>query len=136
MIERTFPAVDETLADALSFVEYELEKIDCPMKTVVQLNIAIDEMFSNIVKYGYKKEGKGPVTVKLIVKDDPKTVNVRFEDRGIPYNPLTKQDPDVTLSAEDRSIGGLGIYLVKKSMDDVKYRYENGMNILTLQKYL
>ncbi len=116
-------------------IESELEKIDCPMKTVVQINIAIDEIYSNIVKHGYKGKG-GPVTVKLIERQNPHRVFIRFEDEAIPYNPLTKEDPDVTLSAEERNIGGLGIYMVKKSMDDMKYKYESGKNILSIMKLL
>ena len=115
------------------FVEAELEKIDCPMKTVIQFNIAVDEIFSNIVRYGYKGT-TGPINVKLEVKDDPKMVYMHFTDSGIPYNPLIKEDPDVTLSAEERQIGGLGIFMVKKSMDDISYRYEGDQNILTIGK--
>lgn len=122
------PAVTE-------FVEGELEKLGCPMKTTVQINIAIDELYSNIVKYGYGSES-GPISVKFIVKDDPQTVLLRFEDEGIPYNPLVKADPDITLSAEERGIGGLGIFMVKKTMDDIKYKYENGKNILTISKII
>lgn len=118
-----------------AFVEAELERIECPMKAAMQINVAIDELFSNIVRYGYPNE-PGPVTVKFVERSDPKTVYIRFEDNGIPYNPLTKEDPDITLSAEERSIGGLGIFVVKKTMDDVKYKYEDGKNILTIKKLL
>lgn len=123
------------ITQVTEFIELELQKIDCPMKTTVQINIAVDELFSNIVRYGYPNE-KGPITVKFIFHDDPKTVFIRFEDEGIPYNPLTKDDPDITLSAEERSIGGLGIFVVKKTMDDMKYKYENGKNILTIKKII
>lgn len=116
-----------------AFIESELEKIDCPMKTVVQINVAIDEIFSNIVRYGYKDKS-GPVTVELKLDDDLSTAYIKFIDEGIPYNPLKKEDPDVTLSAEERGIGGLGIFMVKKTMDDMKYEYENDKNILTLVK--
>ena len=121
------PAVTE-------FVEAELEKLDCPMKNTIQINVAIDELFSNIVNYGYPKQS-GPVTVSVIARDDPHGVCIRFEDEGIPYNPLNKEDPDVSLSVEERGIGGLGIFLVKKTMDDVKYAYDNGKNILSITKY-
>ena len=129
---------EASLADipvVTEFIEGELEKIGCPMKTVIQINIAIDEIYSNIVKYGYAQK-PGPVTVKLIEKDDPHRIYVRFADEGIPYNPLVKEDPDTTLSAEERQIGGLGIYMVKKTMDDMRYKYENGQNVLTIQKIL
>lgn len=116
-----------------AYVERELEKADCPLKAVMQINVAIDEIFSNIVQYGYG-DNPGPVTVSVTVDEDPKSVAVRFEDEGIPYNPLLKEDPDITLSAEERSIGGLGIFVVKKTMDDVSYRYENEKNILIIRK--
>lgn len=123
----------DDINEVTAFIETELEKLDCPMKAVMQINVAIDELFSNIVRYGYP-DAPGPVTVKFIAHDDPKTVYVRFEDEGIPYNPLTKEDPDITLSADERSIGGLGIFVVKKTMDDIKYKYEGGKNILTIEK--
>lgn len=115
----------------MEFAEAELEKVSCPMRAVTQINVAIDELYSNIVKYGYG-DTPGPISVRIIIRDN--VVYLRFEDEGIPYNPITKEDPDVTLSAEERGIGGLGIYMVKKTMDDVKYKYENGKNILTIQK--
>ena len=123
----------ENIPAVTEFVEGQLEKIGCPMKTVIQFNIAVDEIYSNIVKYGYPKT-PGPVTVSVIEKEDPHIVCLRFADEGIPYNPLTNQDPDVTLSADERNIGGLGIYMVKNTMDDVRYKYENGQNILTIFK--
>ncbi|MCQ2771180.1 MAG: SpoIIE family protein phosphatase [Clostridia bacterium] len=123
----------EDITTITEFVENELEKIECPLKIVTSINIAIDELYSNIVKYGYGDK-KGPATVKVDYDSFTKVVSVIFIDEGIPYNPLMKADPDVTLSAEERKIGGLGIYMVKKTMDNIKYRYENDQNILTIQK--
>lgn len=123
----------EDIENVTAFVEDELSKIGCPMKAVVQISVAIDEIFSNIVKYGY--QGKpGPVTVSVEAMEDPKRAVVRFVDEGIPYNPLLNEDPDISLNAEERTIGGLGIYVVKKTMDDVRYVYENDHNILTIEK--
>ncbi len=121
--------------DVTAFVETELEKINCPMKTVIQINVAIDELFSNIVRHGYP-DRKGPVTVKVVEKLAPHAVCIRFEDEGIPYNPLQKEDPDVSLTADERQIGGLGIYMVKNTMDELKYKYEGGKNIMTIIKNL
>lgn len=118
-----------------AYMEEELEKIDCPMKTIMQLNVAVDEIYSNIVKYGYGDNG-GPVKLQFILRNDPSTLFIRFADNGIPYNPLNFEEPDTTLSAEDRKIGGLGIFIVKKTMDDIKYKYENGQNILTIKKII
>lgn len=123
----------EDIPTVTEFVEAELEKLDFPMKSIMQINVAIDEIMSNIVRYAYP-EKSGPVTVKLIYKEDPNRVYLRFEDEGVPYNPLNNKDPDTTLSADERKIGGLGIYIVKKTMDSVKYKYEDGMNILSLKK--
>ena len=125
----------EDIPAVTEFIETELEKIGCPMKMITQINVAIDEIYSNIVKYGYP-HNNGPVTVKFLEKEDPHRVYVRFADQGVPYNPLMYQDPDITLSAEERSIGGLGIFMVKKTMDDIKYKYENGENVLTIMKRL
>ena len=122
------PAVTE-------FVEAELEKLACPMKTVMQIDVAIDEIYSNIVNHGYR-DTPGPVTVKVVEKAEPHAVCIQFTDEATPYNPLTKEDPDISLPLEERGIGGLGIFMVKKTMDDVKYKYENGRNILTIIKNL
>ena len=121
------------ITETTAFIEGELEKADFPMKAVTQISIAIDEIFSNIVNYGYAGK-KGPVTVKLNISDDGTAASLTFIDEGIPYNPVIKDDPDVTLSIDERQIGGLGIFMVKKTMDDMKYRYENGCNILTITK--
>lgn len=127
-------AVIDDITKVTDFIEAELEKLDCPMKAVMQINVAVDELLSNIIKYGYQNQ-TGPVEVRVVTKpDEPEAVYIRFCDSGIPYNPLTKEDPDVTLSAEERGIGGLGIFIVRKTMDDIKYKYENDQNILTIKK--
>ena len=97
------------------------------------MDIAVEEIFVNIASYAYENE-PGKVTIRLRETEDPKGITVTFVDEGAPFDPVTRPDPDVTLSAKERSIGGLGIYLVKKSMDDVRYRYEGNLNILTLTK--
>jgi anti-sigma regulatory factor (Ser/Thr protein kinase) len=99
----------------------------------MQIDVAVDEVMSNIAHYAYP-DGEGTVTVSIEEKEN--TVQIFFRDSGIPYDPLTAKAPDLSLSAEDRPIGGLGIHMVKKMMDAVSYRYENGQNMLTLQKML
>lgn len=124
-----------SIPEITEFIENELEKVDCPIKTKVQIDVAVDEICSNIINHGY--EGReGMLTVRFIFKEEPRIACISFIDEGIPYNPLTKEDPDVTLSADERSIGGLGIFMVKKTMDDIKYKYENGQNVLTIIKRL
>ncbi len=121
------------ISTVTEFVESELEKLDCPMNISMKLSVAIDEIFSNIVYYAYEG-GSGPVTVEVRPQAEPLGVTLVFEDEGVPYNPLAKQDPDVSLSADDRAIGGLGILIVKKFMDDVSYEYKKGKNVLSLYK--
>ncbi len=121
----------DDITKVTEFVESELSKIDCPMKALMQINVAIDEIFSNIVRYGYADK-KGTVVIKLDIEEG--SASVQFIDEGIKYNPLEKDDPDTTLSAEERGIGGLGIFMVKKTMDSVDYDYLDGKNILTINK--
>ena len=116
MKELTIDATVENIPVVTEFVDEQLEALDCPMKAQMQIDIAIDELFGNIAHYAYSPE-VGPDTVRVEVVDDPMSVVITFIDNGIPYDPLSNKDPDITLSAEDRDIGGLGIYMVKKSMD-------------------
>ena len=116
-----------------SFVEEQMMPYEPSMKAMMQINVAIDEIVSNIINHGYMGR-KGKLTISLKVKDDVNAIALRFIDEGVPYNPLNANKPDITLSAEERSIGGLGIYMVKETMDEIKYRYEKGKNILTIYK--
>ena len=125
----------EDLDSITAFIEKELDELACPMKEKMQLLVATDEIYSNIIKHGYKKS-KGPVTVKVIPSEDQRAVYLRFEDEAEPYNPIAKTSPDITLSAEEREIGGLGIFIVIKTMDDVRYKYEHNRNIITLKKFI
>ena len=131
--ELMLEASGENLQKVLDFVDARLETADCPMKSKMQLDLAVEEIFVNIANYAYAP-GKGKATVRVEVSDAPVTVTITFIDRGVPYDPLKKADPDVTLSAGEREIGGLGIFLTKKVMDDISYEYKNGQNILTLKK--
>lgn len=135
MKELTVEATIENIPIVTDFVEAQLDELDCPMKTRMQIDIAIDELFGNIAHYAYHPE-TGLATVQVDVAKDPPTVAITFVDTGVPYNPLAKEDPDVGLAAEDRAIGGLGIYMVKKSMDDIDYAYKDGRNILRIRKRL
>ncbi len=135
MKELTIAATVENIQAVTDFVGAQLEALDCPMKAQMQINIAIDELFGNIAHYAYDPE-VGDATVRVEVVDDPLSVVITFIDGGVPYDPLTAADPDTTLSAEERAIGGLGIFMVKKSMDEITYRYENGRNILSIRKTL
>lgn len=135
MKELTIDATIENIEQVTAFVEEQLEALDCPIKAQMQINIAIDELFGNIAHYAYNPD-IGPATVRVEVIENPMAVVITFIDHGVPYDPLAKEDPDVTLSAEERDIGGLGIYMVKKSMDEITYEYRNGQNILRIKKRL
>lgn len=135
MKELTIPATVENIEKVTEFVNSQLEEINCPIKAKMQIDIAIDELFGNIAHYAYKPE-TGPATVRVEVAEAPISVIVTFIDHGIPYDPLKKDDPDVTLSAEERTIGGLGIFMVKKTMDEITYEYKDGQNILSIRKDL
>ena len=123
----------KNLSKVISFLDAHLESNDCPMKPQMQLDVAVEEIFVNIANYAYG-EGMGKAVVRVEVSDEPIVVTVTFIDNGIPYDPLAKEDPDITLSAEERQIGGLGIFMVKSTMDDVIYEYKDGQNILKLKK--
>ena len=124
----------DRLDEVLAFLDGFLEEMDCPMKTQIQLEVAVEEIYVNIASYAYAP-GTGPATLRIEAEEGP-AVAITFIDQGVPYDPLAKPDPDVTLSAEERQIGGLGIYMVKKSMDDMVYRREGDSNVLTLRKKL
>lgn len=133
MKELTIAATVENIEVVTDFVNQQLEELACPMKAQMQINIAIDELFSNIAHYSYNPE-IGQATVRVEVMENPLAVSITFIDNGVPYDPLSKEDPDLTLSAEERKIGGLGIYMVKKSMDEITYEYKDGQNILSIKK--
>ena len=133
IVNRTFPAKIDALSDVLGFVEETLEGYDCPMKVQMAVCVAIEEIFVNVAHYAYG-DGEGDMTIGMEFDDASRTVTFRMADKGKPFDPLQKPDPDITLSAEDREIGGLGIFITKKTMDTVTYAYENGENVLTMIK--
>ena len=133
MKELTIAATVENIETVTDFVGEQLEAFACPMKARMQINIAIDELFGNIAHYAYDPE-VGDATVRVEVVEEPLSVIITFIDGGVPYDPLAAADPDTTLSAEERTLGGLGIFMVKKTMDEITYRYEGGKNILSIRK--
>ena len=135
MREMDIAATLENLDTVMAFVDQQLEEVGCSMKAQMQIDIAVEEVYVNIAHYAYNPE-VGGVTIRVQIEEDPLAVILTFIDEGKPYDPLAKEDPDVTLAAEDRQIGGLGIFMVKKSMDNVSYEYSEGRNILTLKKKL
>lgn len=128
-------ATVENLSRVNDFVAGFLARLNCSPRMEMQLELAVEEIFVNIANYAYGgKKGRAVVRGRLLA--EPAGLELVFADSGQPYNPLARKDPDVNLAVEERSIGGLGIYLVKKNVDEVHYDYRNGQNILTLRKYV
>ena len=135
MKDITVDATVDNLEVVQDFVREELEKQDCSMKIMMQIEIAVEEIYVNIVHYAYNPQ-VGKATVRCEVTENPMQVMIQFLDSGIPFDPLAKEDADITLSADERDIGGLGIFMVKQSMDEVNYEYKDGKNVLTIKKVL
>ena len=132
--ELILPAKVENLDEVQAFVGERVGE-DCSPKAQMQLDLAVEEIFVNIANYAYAP-GEGKAAVRVQVSEEPRRVDVTFRDRGVPYNPLEKEDPDVTALAAERKLGGLGIFLTKQLMDEVQYEYRDGQNVLTLTKNL
>ena len=126
-----FRADADELSGVMEYLESELNKIECPDKILMQISLCVEEIFVNIAKYAYSA-GDGEVAIGISYKDDELTIC--FEDSGQPFNPILKETPDINASADDRPIGGLGIHIVKKMMDETSYEYINGMNVFTIKK--
>ena len=133
MTYKTFPAKTEALSDVLGFVEQMLDSFECPIKIQVALCVAIEEVFVNVAHYAYG-EGEGNMSLGIGFDEESRAITFRMTDKGIPFDPLKKPDPDISLSADEREIGGLGIFITKKTMDSLTYTYENNENILTMVK--
>ena len=133
-MKMTVDATVDNLSKVLAFIDEQLEANNCPMRVMLEIDVAAEEIFVNVASYAYTS-GVGSVAIEVNFEEHPKAVAIRFIDSGIPYNPLEKEDPDVTLPAEKRGIGGLGVFMVKKSMDEVTYEYKDGKNHLTIRKF-
>lgn len=133
MKELVIEARRDNLLTVQSFIEEQLEAYDCPVATLTTIGIAVEELFVNIANYAYAPE-VGNAVIQVAVHDDPPAAEIRFIDFGVPYNPLETPAPDTTLALNQRKKGGLGIYMVKNSMDDISYAYKDGKNILTVKK--
>ena len=135
MKELTIEAAVENIEVVTEFISTQLESLGCPMKAQIQISVAIDELFGNIAKYAYSPD-VGKATVRFEVEQEPLSVIITFIDNGQPFNPLEQAEPDTTLAANERKVGGLGIFLVKKTMNMVEYEYKDGQNILRIKKHI
>ncbi|MGB9977988.1 ATP-binding protein [Methanobacterium sp.] len=135
MNKLTVPAKIENLQKVMDFLSNQLDSVDYIMKARLQLELSIEEAYVNIVNYAYGSE-EGEIIICCNVDKSPLKVKMQFIDYGNPYNPLKSENPDISLNAEEKEIGGLGIFLIKKNVDDISYEYLDGKNILTIQKKL
>lgn len=136
MKEITVPANLDSIAIVTDFINAELEKVNCSERDRIQIDVVVDEVFGNIAKYAYDQE-EGDATLLVEVSDEPGAISITFIDHGKPYNPLDNhKTPDTTLKAKERKIGGLGVYMTKKIMDEVSYEYKDQCNRLTIRKMI
>ena len=133
MEQKLFPASKDALSDVMAFTEECLESFGCSLKITMAVCVAVEEIFVNIASYAYK-DGSGNASLCFSFDENERLMTIVMKDDGVPFNPLEKDEPDISLSAEEREIGGLGIFITKKTMDTVSYTYENGQNILTMTK--
>lgn len=133
MKEIRLPARVENIDTVTDFVNEQLEELGCPVKVQIQIAVAIDELFGNIARYAYDGE-EGEAVVRVEGGDNNDSVTITFIDSGKPFDPLKRDDPDVTLSASERNIGGLGIFVVKRTMDSIDYKFEDNKNVLSIHK--
>ena len=134
MDQMTVSAVVDNVREVTRFVNERLDGLGCSERIKIQVDVAVDEIFSNIARYAYNPE-IGPATVRVEVEETPLCVIISFIDQGVPFDPLAEEQPDTTrLPKGERPIGGLGLFLVKKTMDDIVYEYKDGKNILTIRK--
>ena len=131
----TVPAKIENLQKVFNFFNTQLNSVAYNMKSRLQLELSIEEAYVNISKYAYESD-EGKVEILSCVDEDPLQITVKFMDSGIPYNPLKNEDPDILANTEEKELGGLGIFLIKKNVDNIGYEYLDGKNILTIQKKL
>ena len=133
MEKLTIDATVENLETVTEFISSALEEKDCSMKVIMQMELVIEEIFVNVASYAYRPN-IGKVTVCREFEDNPQAVKITFIDGGTAFNPLEKEDPDINAEIEERDIGGLGIFLVKKNVDEISYERKDGKNILAIKK--
>jgi len=129
----TIPAKIENLPQAIDFINQQLKPFEPISQAQLQLELAVEEVYVNIAKYAYEP-GEGKVFISCEIDENPLQATVQFTDSGIPYNPIDNKAPD--MKSREKEVGGLGIFLIKKNVDDISYQYQDGKNILTIRKKL
>ncbi len=131
----TVEAKIANIVSVTEFVNKRLQSMGCSRRALTQIDVALDELFSNVCRYAYPGD-VGSVTIHVKELPEENAVSITLEDAGMPFDPLSRKDPDITLGLHERGIGGLGIFMVKKTMNDVRYEYRDGLNVLTVTKTL
>ena len=130
----------ENLDQIIEMVDEDVSQYACSPTAAALIKVAVDEIFTNIASYAYKDKNGGDeaglVDVSITSEPDPPCIELRFADSGVPFDPLKVPEPDTTLAADERQIGGLGIFMTKQIMDEISYSYENGKNVLVIRKKL
>ena len=134
MKEITIPAEKNNIDTINKFIDSEFKNYNYSEEFIRQIKIIVDEIFTNISSYAYTSDYSNSKNMKLTIDQNPDEILLRFEDSGVPYNPLLSKTPNITLSVEERNIGGLGLFLAKNMSDNIDYKYEHGKNILTIIK--
>ncbi|MDR3292460.1 MAG: ATP-binding protein [Methanobrevibacter sp.] len=136
MKEIILPADSNELNNLFDFIRNSLNSFEVFESLIIHLELAVEEIFINIVNHAFKDSDLEDrnIHVRIEVERDPLKIMITFKDKGIPFNPLKVLDPDTCLDADQRKIGGLGIFIIKKNVDEMYYKYENGENILTIVK--
>ena len=135
MEQLTIEATTENLSRVTEFIISSLEELNCDPKILFQMELVIEELFVNVAHYAYRPD-VGECTVQKEIETSPsRSITMTLIDSGVPYNPLEHEDPDTSLGVEEREVGGLGIFLVKKSVDEISYIYKDGQNILRIKKF-
>jgi anti-sigma regulatory factor (Ser/Thr protein kinase) len=135
MKELEIDATGDNLSEVIAFIDGQLEGMDCSMNMQLNIELAVEEIFVNIASYAYESE-VGKAVIQSSILENPLAIEITFIDSGMPYNPLARKDPDISLPLHKRKKGGLGVFMVKQTMDDVSYEYKDGKNIFTIRKLL
>ncbi|KZX10305.1 ATP-binding protein [Methanobrevibacter curvatus] len=131
------PGKVEYLSQVQEFINSKLKYYELLPKFQMQLELVIEEIFINIVKYAHMEDSsENKIVIYSLFDEESSVLTIKFVDKGIPFNPLKEEDPDLNADIENRKIGGLGLFLVKKNTDELEYKYKKGKNILTFKKSL
>ena len=130
---KTFCPEIQEIENVYSFISRFFSDCEIDISIENLFKMAVDEILSNIVYYGFEESQEGAIVV-VSIQIDSNAVSITFRDNGKPFDPLSIEEPDISLGIDERQMGGLGIHIIKNSFNEVHYSFENGYNVLTLKK--